>query len=129
MNCFKLLIKLVIPFLFIINFSFGASPKILAVKFHADWCGSCKTITPLFKDLENKFDGKKVLFINLDFTNQTKKNHSLLLASGLNIQKIVKKNQGTGFVLLIDSKNKKVLKKLTKKDNLKQMSFSISKHI
>ena len=37
------------------------------------WGGGRKKLTPLFKDLENKFDGKNVLFVNLDFTNQTKK--------------------------------------------------------
>jgi thiol-disulfide isomerase/thioredoxin len=128
MKLAKLFIKTMIPFLFITSL-FAATPKILAVKFHADWCGSCKKISPLFKNLENKFDGKKVLFVNLDFTNQTKKNRSLLLASGLNIGHIVEKNKGTGFVLLIDSKDKKILQKLTKKDSLKKMSASILKHI
>ena len=62
-------------------------------------------------------------------TKQTNKNRSLLLASGPNIGHIVEKNKGTGFVLLIDSKNKTILQKLTKKDSLKKMSASILKHI
>lgn len=128
MKLAKFFIKMIIPFLFITSL-FATTPKILAVKFHADWCGSCKKLTPLFKDLENKFDGKNVLFVNLDFTNQTRKNRSLLLASGLNIGHIVEKNKGTGFVLLIDGKDKKILQKLTKKDAFKKMSASILSHI
>ena len=39
-----------------------ASPKIIALKFHADWCGFCKAMGPIFTDLQNKSDGKPVLF-------------------------------------------------------------------
>lgn len=32
-----------------------SAPQIIAVKFHADWCGFCKAMSPVFTDLENKF--------------------------------------------------------------------------
>ena len=38
---------------------------------------------PIFTDLQNKFDGKPVLFVTLDFTNRTTHYQSELLASAL----------------------------------------------
>ena len=49
----------------------GSQPKPIAVKFHADWCGACKAMGPVFTDLGNKLDGRLVLFVELDFTNAT----------------------------------------------------------
>jgi thiol-disulfide isomerase/thioredoxin len=41
------------------------------MKFYADWCGSCKAMGPLLEDLQNKYDGKSVLFVSLDRTNRS----------------------------------------------------------
>ena len=49
----------------------AGAPKIIAVKFHADWCGACKAMGPVFTELRNKLDGRLVLFVELDFTIAT----------------------------------------------------------
>jgi len=95
--------------------------KLILVKFHADWCGSCKVLGPIFKDLSNKLDGEKILFLELDFTNNSTTHQSKLLGVALGIDKLVTKNDSTGFLLLIDSKTKEVKKKFTKKHSLKDM--------
>jgi len=101
-------------------------PELLIVKFHADWCGSCKAMGSTLEDLTNKFDGKSALFVELDFTNNTKKHQSLLLASAMGIDHIMAKNNGTGFFLVIDSKTKEIKAKLTKKQTTKEMAKQIS---
>ncbi|MCP4442576.1 MAG: thioredoxin family protein [Aureispira sp.] len=98
------------------------APKVIAVKFHADWCGSCKAMVSTFKNLQNKHDGEDILFVELNFTNKTTGHQANLLANALGLSKTVEENKGTGFILLVDGKNKKVLKRLTKEQSLKEMS-------
>ncbi len=104
----------------------NVQPKLLVVKFHADWCGSCRALGPVLTDLTNKLDGKPVLFTKLDFTNNSEKHQSNLLASALGIEKIVKENNGTGFLLVIDSKTKEIKAKLTKTQTVKEMAREIN---
>jgi thiol-disulfide isomerase/thioredoxin len=104
----------------------ASAPDVMAVKFHADWCGSCKTIAPMLSDLKNKRDGEPVLFVTLDLTNQTTTAQAALMASALGIDKVYDKHAPkTGYVLLIDAKTKKVVDKLTKKQTMKQMNAAI----
>lgn len=101
-------------------------PNLLVVKFHADWCGSCRALGPAITDLTNKLDGQAVLFTELDFTNNSKKHQSMLLASALGLDEVVAANQGTGFILVIDSKTKEISAKLDKTQSVKEMSKIIS---
>ncbi len=121
--------SLFLAMVFVPNKSYSqdiAQPELLVVKFHADWCGSCKALGPVLTDLTNKLDGKPVLFIQLDFTNNSVKHQSHLLASALGIKKIVKNNNGTGFLLVIDNKTKETKVKLTKNQTVKEMAKQIN---
>ena len=105
----------------------GSQPKIIAVKFHADWCGTCKVMGPVFTDLRNKLDGKPVLFVELDFTNATTRHQAMLLASALGISQALKENPGTGFILLFDKK-RQVTGKHTSCQTLKEIAAAICTH-
>jgi thiol-disulfide isomerase/thioredoxin len=92
--------------------------KIYAVKFHADWCGACKAMSPNVKALPEKFDGQPVGFYSFDFTDDNTKADAAKLAKSLDIESIYAANQVTGFMLVIDADSKKILETLTMKDDL-----------
>ncbi|MCF6212392.1 MAG: thioredoxin family protein [Flavobacteriaceae bacterium] len=107
-----------------------ASPQLIVVKFHADWCRICRVMGPVFEDLQNKMDGKNVLFIKLDFTNNQTKHQAQMLGDALGITPVLKKNyRRTGFILIIDPKTKKVLQKLTKDDDVYAMEAKVKSYL
>ena len=106
-----------------------ASPDLLAVKFHADWCGSCKKMGTVFEDLRNKYDGKSVLFVTLDLTNGTTRSQAEYLASALGFGDVYAQNAGTGFILLLDGKSRQQLAKLTADQNIKAMGAELVRQL
>lgn len=101
-------------------------PELIAVKFHADWCGSCKAMGPNFTDLQNKLDGSAILFVELDFTNRTTGHQAMMLASALGIGEVVKENTSTGFILLLDRKTKEIEDRFLKDKTVKEMASRIN---
>ncbi len=105
-------------------------PAVLAVKFHADWCGICKAMGPTFIDLANKFDERPVLFVELDMTNQQATRQSGYLATELGIGDIWANNAGkTGHILLIDPASKRIVDNLTANQSFKEMVGTLSSHL
>lgn len=106
------------------------SPAVIAVKFHADWCGYCKAMGPIFTDLENKFDGKPVLFVTLDLTNQSTKRRAEYLAATLGLGSLwVENNGSTGTVRLVDFNTRSTVATLTSSDDIKAMGAAIDRAI
>lgn len=95
--------------------------RLIVVKRHADWCAASKVIGPMFNDLKNRFDGREVLFVDLDFTNNTSRYQSDLLATALGVDRSVKKHAGTGFILLVDAQTKQVVEKFTRRQSFEEM--------
>ena len=101
-------------------------PQLIAVKFHADWCGWCKAMGPIFTEMHQKYEAEPVLYVQLDQTTQARARQARYLASALGLEKVWKEYGGkTGFILLIDAKTKAVVAKLTKDQNLKQMGAAL----
>ena len=95
----------------------AGKPKLMAVSFHADWCGSCQQIAPQLEKARGKadLDNKDVLFVKLDLTNGTTRNQSALLASAIGLGDFYAQNKGgTGFVLLVDAATGEHVGKITK---------------
>ena len=103
--------------------------KLYAVKFHADYCGSCKALTPSLEKLHTKLDGDGVEFVKFDFTSDVSKGKSEKMAKKLGLDDIYSSNQGTGYVLLVDADSKETVGKLTSRQSVDDMYKSIKKNL
>ena len=102
------------------------APKIIAVKFHADWCGYCKAMGPVFEELQAKFDREPVLYVEFDQTRDFDRKQSRYMAHAMGLDSVWNEHGGkTGFILLIDTKTREVMQKLTHDQNIKQMGAAI----
>ncbi len=101
-------------------------PKIIAVKFHADWCGYCKAMGGVYEEMQAKFDQQPVLWITLDQTRENNRKQSEYLAQALNMNDIWAENGGkTGFILLVNTRTRRVVDKLTHEQTLKEMGAKL----
>lgn len=104
----------------------GAIPAVIAVKFHADWCGSCKAMGPVFGELQNKFDTQPVLYVTFDHTQEFDRRQSKFLAMSLGLDKVWSEyGNKTGFILLVDGQTREIMTTLTHKQDLKQMGAAL----
>ena len=95
--------------------------KLYALTFHADYCGACKKLKPNVMELQTKTEGDAVEWVKFDFTSAESKAKSEKLASELGVADIYKKNQATGFVLLVDAETKEKVGKLTSRQSSDEM--------
>jgi thiol-disulfide isomerase/thioredoxin len=103
--------------------------KLLALTFHADYCGACKKLKPSVTDLQAKLDGQPVQWVKFDFTSAESKEKSAELASELGVADHYKSNQATGFVLLVDADTKKQVGKLTSKQSSEEMYQTVRNNL
>ncbi len=107
----------------------NGEPQVYVVKVHADWCGSCKALEPKLSELKNNFSNTSALFITLDVTDEDKAKQSRLLASALGMESLLKKNNKTGLVFVVNASDKKNAEVLTKKNSIEEFSTIIKKNL
>jgi len=101
-------------------------PQIIAVKFHADWCGYCKQMGSVFEEMQAKYDQQPVLYVTFDHTREFNRTQSRYMAHALDLDRIWKEHGGkTGFILLIDAETHEVVEKLTHDEGLKRMGAAL----
>ena len=106
------------------------APRVIALKFHADWCGSCKAMGSVYEELQEKFDQQPVLWIVLDHTREYNRRQSAYLAAALSLDSVWAEHGGkTGFILLVDAASHEVVDKLTADLTLKQMGARVTEAV
>ena len=103
--------------------------KLLALTFHADYCGACKELKPNVMDLQAKLNGEPVQWVKFDFTSAESKAESEKLADEMGVSDHYKKNKGTGYVLLVDADTKEEIGKLTSRQTGDQMYQTVKSNL
>jgi len=99
-----------------------AAPKLIALQFHADWCGSCKTIDPRLAKARESLGDQPVLWITLDQTDKAGKLQSELMVSTLGLDAMYSATKKrTGFIVLLDAQTRKPVARITKQHDADQI--------
>ena len=100
--------------------------QLFLVRLHADWCDDSKALNTVYNNLKNRFDGEEVLFVTLDFTNNTTKHQSQLLALAIGFYDSVANCTETGQLLLLTARGKNILKSFNREQNFQEIETFIS---
>lgn len=102
-------------------------PELIAVKFHADWCGKCQAMKPAHKSVRQAYAEKPVLFVTLDLTEPADVHQAEYLMAELNMGRIWSDiGRKTGFVILVDAESREPIGRLTSQMGEQEMSDAIA---
>ena len=105
------------------------APQLLAVKFHADWCPTCRRMGTVFEDLDARFEGRPVEFVLLDRTDAATTRAAEAKVAELGLGEVWAQNPGTGYILLIDADSREVVDELTARLDLEQMARKLEERL
>jgi len=102
-------------------------PALMVVTLHADWCGTCKRLDPKLNALRQDVEGKPVLFMKLDLTDDKRRGQAEYLAALLEIGQAYREyGSKTGLALLIEAESRQVIGRLTVEDDPDAMKRKIA---
>ncbi|MCI0363511.1 MAG: thioredoxin family protein [Phycisphaerales bacterium] len=105
------------------------APKVIALAFYADWCPGCKALKPKLEEVMKESATEPCLFIKLDQTDKDSHQAEYMVAA-LGIADLWKEHAGkTGYVLLVNSRTKRVVATLTADQDAEAMQAALNKAI
>lgn len=103
------------------------APSVMAVSFYASWCPGCKQLAPKVQEIVKAAAKEPCLFVTLDQSDKESRQAEYLLAS-LGMGELWKEHAGkTGYVLLVDTKSKKIAGTISADQSVDQMKETLSK--
>ena len=85
-------------------------PRLIAVRFDADWCKVCKETAGEFAKLRKQVEGEPVLFMTLDMTDAKTRTQSEYLASVTGLNAIWKTaSKRIGMLIVVDAESREEL--------------------
>lgn len=101
------------------------APKVIALNFYADWCPGCKALKPKLEEAMKDVTDQPLLAVKLDQTDKESKQAEYMLAA-LGLGDLWKEHGGkTGFVLLVDARTQRVVKTITYKQEVKEITSAL----
>lgn len=102
--------------------------KTKAVLLYADWCGSCKILDPKIKAVQDRGPMPGLEFVTLDYTDKNADNfYAQAAAAGVEdaVRAELDGTIKTGWLLLVDVDDARVLSKVTKADDAAKITAKI----
>jgi len=106
--------------------------KTKAVLIYADWCSSCKVLDPKLKEVKALGPMPGLEYVTLDYTNKdTSDFYAQADAAGVGeaVRLYLDGTISTGVLLLVDVDDKKVVKKVTKTFETKEIAKAMKEAI
>lgn len=107
-------------------------PQLVAIKLHADWCGSCRRMGPVFEDLGTVMEEAPVLFVHLDLTDRASRKQAAYLMEMMGLSEVwhqYDSGKKTGLIVVVDADTKKPVTHLTADQTLKQMKAALEESL
>ncbi|MBZ0202339.1 MAG: hypothetical protein K8I03_04910 [Ignavibacteria bacterium] len=108
-------IKIFLAGLFILTaFSvYSQDTKVIAVINKASWCPVCKSNGEKVMMLMKEYMGKDITFIENDLTDENSKKESAKSLEQNGVSELLKDNENTGIITIINNENKKVIETIS----------------
>jgi thiol-disulfide isomerase/thioredoxin len=107
-----------------------SNSKVIAIVNKADWCGTCqkhgeRVMTQVLGDYQEP----QVTIAANDLTNESTKAESKVSLEKLGVYELVKNENKTGEIILIDSKTKKVINRISVAKSNEELKKAFDKAI
>jgi thiol-disulfide isomerase/thioredoxin len=92
-------------------------PKLIVARIHAQWCSSCRALTPVMASLQQQY-GNNVQFVTFDVTDRSTLQASEARARQLKISNFLQTNKSRpSLVGLINPSNQQTMRQFTYNSN------------
>lgn len=78
----------------------AAKFQLVAVRIHADRCGRCQKLAPVFAKLQTEFKDQPVLFLTFDHSSKGSRKQAEMLSEFLGLKTVFKKHRYTGVIIV-----------------------------
>ena len=100
---------------------------IIVLKFSADWCKPSGTLAPNFQELRREHDAERVLFVDLDLTDEVRSQQAKMLIAALGIEEVWSEHGGTtGEMIYVDPATRRVIRTFDHEDLYDEMHFALN---
>ena len=105
-------------------------PDVIVVRVHADWCGACKKLAPVYSELKGRTNDQAILYLTLDMTDDATRRQAEYLAGVLGIDRLwLEQGRKVGSVVLIDGKRKRVVSTMGAPYDVKSIEAAVRKAV
>lgn len=105
-------------------------PKVILVKFHADWCPICRALEPAWEDANEAIVADDILFVRLDRTNKKTSRQSAFHMATLGIPDAWEKySKQNGLMVLFDTETGKELEVFSGRTAGESVAEKIREHL
>lgn len=105
-------------------------PQVLAVRFHADWCGACKKLDGVFAELRRRTSDAPVLYLTMDLTDEVTRRQAEYLAGVVGLDQVwAAQGNKVGSIVFVDPASKRALSNIAATDSIAELEGAVRESI